>query len=179
MRPVPRGMFAESVEAPGRPALAGRPIVPLDWLMSHPATWPWWGKAIRFGVGAAFVTDTALILEPSFEAVITFMKLIGHSDIQGSNGGINWQILVNRVPIFRARRQFGGNLDAGFIDDLGEGDGFGNTWGEIRVWIEEGATVQVTYNNNGGGTDSLGWILRGYAWPVNIREEWLARGWRK
>lgn len=180
MRPVPRGLFAPGGEVNEAAAQSARPIVPLEWLISHPATVPWWSKGIRTGIAVGFVTDDALQLEPSFEGVAVFMKLIGQSDIQQTDAGTNWALLVNKVPMVQARRRFGFGTDEGLMDDLGEGDAAGNTWGEVRFWFPEGALVQVTYNNNSGSAaQGIGWLLRGYYWPVAIREEWLARGWRK
>lgn len=176
---VPRGYFVEGGRSGARPTAATRPIVPLEWLLCHPSTWPWWGKSIRSALGAAFITDPAIVLDPDYEGVVLFMKLIGHSNTQGANGGINWAILVNNAPVFRTTRTFQGVVDHGFIDDMGADDGTGDTWGDVRVWVEAGGVVSVTMNNNGGNSDAMGWILRGYAWPVSIRDEWVQRGWRR
>jgi hypothetical protein len=173
-------MFVGKPKPLERAGASLHPIVPLEWLLCHPSTFSWWGKSIRAGLGAAFITDPAIALDDDYEGVITFMKLIGHSNVQGANAGINWQILVNNAPVFRTTRTFGaGSVDHGFMDDMGADDGAGDTWGDIRVWVEVGGVVAVTMNNNGGGSDAMGWILRGYAFPTTLREEWLTRGWRK
>lgn len=177
-RRVPKGMFAPGGVTPHAPLVVARPIVPLEWLKCHPATFPWWGKAIRVNVAAAFIIDTLLDLDTGYAGVVTHVKLLGHSNIQGANGGINWQLLVNRVPVIRARRQFGASSDEGFVDDMGADDAAGDTWRELIVWLEEGALLQGRYNNNGGTTDAMGIIAQGYAWPISVYDEWMARGWR-
>lgn len=175
---VPKGMFAPGGVTPRAPNLVSRPIVPLEWLKCHPSTFPWWGKAIRANVGAPFIIDTLLDLDTGYAGVVTHVKLLGHSNIQGANGGINWQLLVNRIPVIRARRLFGGSNDEGFVDDIGGDDAAGDTWRELVIWLEEGALLQVRYNNNGGPLDAMGAICQGYAYPVAVYEEWVARGWR-
>lgn len=178
MRPIPKGMFAPGAVTPRPPGIVARPIVPLEWLLCHPATFPWWGKTIRDNVGAGFNTDTLLNLDNGFAGIVTFIKFIGTSNIQGANGGTNFLIVVNNAPVFRARRQFGGSQDEGFLDDMGSDDAHGDTWGDVRIWLEDGALLQGRYNNNGGPTTAMGIICRGYAWPITVYEEWVARGWR-
>jgi len=180
MRPVPPGLFAPGGDTKQRPRVIARPIVPLEWLLSHPATFPWWGKAIRDNVGAGFITDTLLSLDNGYAGVVVFLKFIGNSGNQGANGGTNFLLLVNKVPVFRAQRQFGAAQDSGNMDDMGADDGVGgNSWGDVRVWLEEGAVVQARYNNNGGPANlALGIMARGYAWPISVYEQWVANGWR-
>lgn len=178
MRPVPRGLFAPGGDVREAAAQSTRPIVPLEWLLSHPATVPWISKTIRTGLGAAFVTDTALQLDPSFEAVIVNMVIHNRAQTQDANLGIGFILLVNRVPAMQSFRRANAITDQSF-DFLDETDGLGNSWGSVRVWVQEGSLVEVSMNNNGGAADFMGWTLRGYYWPVSLREEWLARGWRK
>lgn len=178
-RNVPPGIFAPGGGSEDKPYLVARPIIPLEWLLAHPATFPWWGKAIRDNVGAAFVTDTILDLDNGFAGIVTFQKFYGFSGgVQGANGGTNFLLLVNKVPVWRARRQFGASSDTGNMDDMGYDDGLGDTWGEVRVWLEPGAVVDARYNNNGGPANlAVGIMARGYAWPITVWEEWVATGW--
>ncbi len=180
MRPIPRGMFAASVEGEGRPAIAGRPIVPLEWLMSHPATYPWISESVDSNLGLAVQTRTMHQFDAGFAGVIVHVVLIGHSGTQGSNSGINYAVLVNKAAVVRCTRLVANNpQQTNSFDFLDAGDGLGQSWGDVRMWVEEGGLVEVQYNNNGGNVDTMGMILRGYGWPVAIYEEWLARGWRK
>lgn len=179
-RPVPRGMFAPGGDIPPGMQQVGRPVVPLEWIKSHPATFPWSAEGVRSGVALPFVTDPVITLGPGYEGVIVHIAHTGKSLTQGANAGINWALLVNKAAVFRCIRVVNGTVQAGnFMDYLGSGDGMGNSWAEVAIWLEEGATVEYTYNNNGGNADPMGWEARGYWWPVSIREEWLARGWRK
>jgi hypothetical protein len=179
-RPIPRGMFAAGGGTGNeRPTLAGRPIVPLEWLLSHPATFPWISESVSNSVGIGFVTNTAQQFDAGYAGIVVHVALLNHANIQGANSGINWAILVNKSAVFRCTRFVNNAPQVGnFFDFLDADDGFGTSWGDVRLWVEEGGLVEMTYNNNGGLSDTMGMVLRGYGWPVAVYEEWVARGWR-
>jgi hypothetical protein len=173
-------MFVEGGGTQGRPELAGRPIVPLEWLMSHPATYPWISESVDSNLGAPVQTRTMHQFDAGYAGVVVHVVALGHAGVQGANAGINYAIIVNKAPVFRCTRLVANNpQNNNSFDYLDAGDGFGNSWADIRVWVEEGGLVEVTYNNNGGASDTMGMVLRGYGWPVAIYEEWISRGWRK
>lgn len=157
-----------------------KPSVPLDWLLQQPTTRPWWAKAERANVGAAEIVDFALNLQPGYEGIVRRMVLLGKAGTQGANAGIGWAIYFNDVRQMDTVWQFGASVDtSGRFDYLDEGDGLGNSWGQIDLWIPEQSRVTVGMNNNGGTADAMGWIVRGYYWPVILRELWARRGWKK
>ena len=182
---VPPGMFAPG----GRTGYAKqqeRPNVPIEWIKAHPSTRRWWAKTERDTLGAIEVVDTALVLDNGFEGYIYWMTLTGHAGIQGRNLGIGWRIFVDEANILQTLWNVGAGIapplatdTAGRFDYLMAGDGAGTSWGQLDIWVQDGATIRVGMNNNGGSTDALGWVMYGYYWPVIIRDEWLARGWRK
>lgn len=180
-RPIPRGYFAPGGDtSEKRPGLAGRPIVPLEWLMSHPATYPWIAESVDSNLGAAVQTRNMQNFDPGFAGVIVHVLVFGHAGTQGTNSGINYAVLVNKAAAVRCTRLVANNpQNTNTFDILDEDNGLGTSWADIRIWVEEGGVVDVQYNNNGGGVDTMGMVLRGYGWPVAIYEEWLSRGWRK
>lgn len=177
---VPRGLFTPGGEtglAQGTP----RPFAPLEWLLQYPATRRWWAKSERGNVSAGGVIDPAIQLADGFEGVILTMTLLGHSEVQGANAGIGWQLLIDKVPYWQTFWTFGGSIDQqGRVDVLTCTDGMGNSWDDhINIWLQIGALVEVNMNNNGGSVDPMGWSMTGAYWPITARDEWQARGWRK
>lgn len=178
---VPSGLFAPG----GRTGLAREKtfgVIPIAWLEAHPATSRWMAKSERGNVGAAEVVDPAIDLRDGFEGIVQQMVILGKANQQGFNAGIGWRLFFDAVPVFQTNWTFGvggaSNEQAGRFDYLHAGDGFGRSWGQVNVWIPAGAAVTVGMNNNGGTSDPMGWLTWGMYWPISLREEWSARGWR-
>lgn len=175
---VPPGLFAPG----GQTGLAKEKItgvIPIDWLEAHVATRRWMGKSARDNVAAAEIRDIAVDLDDGFEGIVQRMVLLNKANTQGANAGIGWRLYFDRVPVFQTHWQFGAVLDqSGRFDYLHEDDGFGTSWGQINTWIPAGALVEVGMNNNGGTSDTMGWLCWGMYWPISLREEWALRGWR-
>lgn len=147
---------------------------PLDWLLQHPGTRRWWAKSERENVGAGEIIDTAIDLSDGFEGIILRMVLLGKAfGSQGANAGTAWRVYIDRVNITQSLWQFGGSQDtSGRFDYLYEGDGLGNSWGDINQWIQENALVEVGMNNNGGTSDAMGWQMWGAYWSTTVREQY-------
>ncbi len=151
-------------------------IVPLGYFVSHPLARKWWAKAMRSGLGAAVATDTAIQLQNGFEGIIQFMALLGHANVQGSNQGIGWRILLDGSTPLNGFWGVAAGLapptldQSGRFDYLQAGDGAGSSWGEINLWLPENTLVEVQMNNNGGAADSMGWTMWGMYWPITVRD---------
>lgn len=167
-------VFAPGGRTGFAPRAAEHSYAPLDWLLQHPSTRRWWSKSERENVALAEIIDTAIDLSDGFEGIVLRMVLLGKAfGSQGANSGTAWRIFVNRVPVVQSLWQFGASQDtSGRFDYLYEGDGLGNSWGDIRLWIEENAIVEVGMNNNGGTSDAMGWHMWGAYWPTTLRDEY-------
>lgn len=175
---VPPGLF----EPGGRTGLAQQRTngtIPIDWLEAHPAVRRWMGRSVRNNVGAAEIIDLAIELDDGFEGIIQQMVLTDKALSNGVNTGTAWRLYYDGVPAYETRWQANAVLDqGGRFDYLFAGDGVGNSWGRINHWIPPGARVEVGINNNGGTSDPMGWYCWGMYWPLSVRDEWMARGWR-
>lgn len=155
------------------PVAAEHTYAPLDWLLQHPSTRKWTSKSERNNVGAAEIIDTMIDLEGGFEGIILNLAITGKALIQGPNTGIRWRLYVNRIPYFQTRWQAGAILDeTGTFDYLYEGDGAGNSWGRVELWLPDNAFVELGYGNNGGTADPMGWVAWGAYWPTTLRSEY-------
>jgi len=180
---VPSGMFAPG----GRTGLAKEKtsgVIPIQWLEAHPATARFNAKAMRTSVGAVEVIDLIINLRDGFEGIVQHLSILGMADIQGANTGIGWRLFFDKVPVFQTFFSVAIGIGApttdqsGRFDYLHSGDGMGRSWGTVNAWIPQGAIVQMGMNNNGGTSDPIGWAAWGMYWPISLREEWTARGWR-
>lgn len=176
---VPSGLFAPGGRT-GIARSASQGVIPIDWLEAHPACRRFMGHAERLNVGAAEVVDVCIDLDEGFEALLQRMVLTGKAPGgQGANAGTAWRLFFDRVPVYETIWQFGASVEStGRFDYLHEGDGLGNSWGKINVWVPQGTLVSVGINNNGGTADAMGWYIWGLYWPISLREEWTERGWR-
>jgi len=167
-------IFAPGGKAGMAPVGAENSFAPLDWILQHPATRRWWGHAERVNVGAGEVIDPAIDLSDGFEGIILRMVLTGKAlGSQGANAGTAWRIYLDRVVSTQSLWTFGGSQDtSGRFDYLYEGDGLGTSWGDLNLWIQENAIVEVGMNNNGGTSDAMGWHMWGAYWPTTLREQY-------
>jgi hypothetical protein len=156
-----------------------RPMVPLDWLRAHPLTKRWWARALDVGVGAAFITRPMINLKAGFEGYIRHLLIVGGWNSAG-NDGRNWAVLVDGSSPIEMLLNFGSLQNQANFDILPGGSDSTQTWVELDLWLNENANVSLTYNNNGGTAgDQIGGVMYGYYWPINLREEWQSRGWKK
>lgn len=158
------------------------PAVPLDWLKQQPSTRAWWADSITANVTAGEIIDLALQLEGGFEGVCVWLMLIGKSWPSNAISGTapRFRPYLNEAPYFQTRMQHALVLDeTGFISMLEHSDGDGQTWGEVEIWLPEQSNFSIGYVNPTGTAHPMGWMARGYYWPVVLRDEWVTRGWRK
>lgn len=171
------GMFKDS-PARGMTREQELDVVPLTYFLAHPLSRKWWAKIARSGLGATPVTDLAIGLANGYEGIVQFMALLGHAGIQGANQGISWQILLDGSTPVQARWGVGAGVatatldESGRFDYLQQGDGAGNSWGEIDLWLPENSQLQVTMINNGGAADTMGWTMWGMFWPISVRDNY-------
>lgn len=175
---VQPGMFGEGPSLPltNEDAID---IIPLEYFKSHPSTRPWWSKNERANVTVGEIVETAIQMQDGFEGIIHTMTLTGKAGQQGANTGTGWRIFIDRAVPWQTSWLFGGSLDAsGRFDYLAEGDGMGNSWGTIDLWVPEAGLVEVGMNNNGGTSDPMGWTMVGWYWPTILREQYHAKPWK-
>jgi hypothetical protein len=171
---APGGVVGQMKRPPRTPA------VPLEWLKQQPTTRPWWADSIRTSVAAADIVELALQLEGGFEGVVEWMMLIGHSSPSNavSGTGTSWRAFINEASVIQTRMQHSGSVNEdGRFYMLEHYDGVGTTWGNVQIWLPEQAEFSMSMNNNGGTSHPMGWMVRGYYWPIELRQEWVVRGW--
>lgn len=177
-------MSVPPIFAPGgrtglAPAGGGIPMVPIEWLKTHPLTRRFMGSSERSGVGAVPVTDTIIQLDDGFAGYIEDLAITGKARGNGGSGtGISWQLLVDGASVVQGQWQGGAVLDtSGRFDYLMAGDGMGQSWGRIGLWLADHALAQAVMINNGGTADAMGWVAWGFYWPVAIVDQWVDFGW--
>lgn len=175
---VQPGMFAEGRGLPLTKEDAVD-IIPLEYFKSHPGTRPWWSKSERASVAAGEIVDTAIQMQDGFEGIIHTMTLTGKAGQQGANAGTGWRIFMDRAIPWQTLWGFAGSQDVtGRFDFLTEGDGMGNSWGILDIWIPEGSLIEVGMNNNGGTSDPMGWTMMGWFWSTTLREQYHSKPWK-
>lgn len=182
---VPSGTFAPG----GRTGLARqnvRPMVPLDWLRAHSGTRRWHTRIVRDTIsGLGEVTDLALQLRAGFEAVIESLAILFKANISGRSTNTFWRILFDGVPYYQSVHGGGAGAGAatvgtdGRFDYLHAGDGFGNSWGQLDLWVPELTRIEVGMTDGTGVQTEMGWVMYGFYFPTIVREEWAVHGWRR
>lgn len=169
------GIFVPGGATGLAPRAAEHTYAPLDWLLQHPTTRRWWAKSERSGVVAVELVDPAIDLEGGFEGIIQHMFLSGKAgSVQGQNAGTSWRIFINRIPYVQTRWQIGVGtvMEDGRFDTLHASDGLGASWGNLDIYLEENALLEIGMTNNAGTADPMGWSMWGAYWPTTLRAEY-------